>query len=419
VHDSRTENYIYGRQPMTSSRAWQLHGCYQGNASYQFRNMPFSQKTREGCLDDQVSLDHFDYTHPEFRYIQQLYTLRSMYPSILVDGFELVTMSRTLAFPDQDLSANGIGEVVWSVRRRILAEDRSNNFTVSATDPPYLWYIFTNSHQAVRWSGLCSNPDRLVVPYGPRISLRNILPPFQTILTGQTAAGTGCVDTIELPPFGYYIFTESAYWKPLAPVLTKTTPSHDQRIEKPANVERISVLLELEFSQEMVCLTVAPQVSFEVRQGAPLPEINVTSIRCEFVSNRETDFFLQNGAWKWSATINNVTDGITKVNVGRSILSYNSTGLQSAASFMFRVGTRENPLVFPFTSNNKMLQKDASKNTFSLYHSAVGADLYRYSLDYGRTWFNWTSYEPVTNNIQSSAFYMATPGEYHAIVEVR
>lgn len=56
--DSNAENYLYGRQAMSSTKAWQRHGCYQ-LGSEQYFNFPLD-RARRGCEEDSSSLDHFD-----------------------------------------------------------------------------------------------------------------------------------------------------------------------------------------------------------------------------------------------------------------------------------------------------------------------------------------------------------------------
>jgi alpha-1,3-glucan synthase len=113
LHDSTAENYIYGRQPMTSSEAWQLHGCYTGRASYQFKNMPFTSQSRNGCQDNLQSLDHFNQSHPSFLFTQQLNWLYSSY-SIFTNAFRLETLMEQKL---NDINGNPNGQSLWSVSR--------------------------------------------------------------------------------------------------------------------------------------------------------------------------------------------------------------------------------------------------------------------------------------------------------------
>ena len=91
VLENTAGNYLYGRSPMTSALAWQLHGCYAvGDEKYS--NFPLDAALY-GCEDDNVSLDHRDPSHPIRNIIKRMYELRTIYP-VLNDGFTLQRLSR-------------------------------------------------------------------------------------------------------------------------------------------------------------------------------------------------------------------------------------------------------------------------------------------------------------------------------------
>lgn len=78
ILDSTASNYVYGRQPMSSNRAWQLHGCYKlGDTSYV--NFPLGPAAT-GCSDNGVSLDHKDPSHPVRNIVKRMFELRQQYP---------------------------------------------------------------------------------------------------------------------------------------------------------------------------------------------------------------------------------------------------------------------------------------------------------------------------------------------------
>lgn len=53
--DSTSADYLYGREPMSSNRAWQIHGCYA--AGYEtYVNLPLGPALY-GCLDETNGLD--------------------------------------------------------------------------------------------------------------------------------------------------------------------------------------------------------------------------------------------------------------------------------------------------------------------------------------------------------------------------
>lgn len=83
VLDNTADNYIFGRQPISSSAAWQTHGCYK-LGSVQYYQMPLDSALR-GCEDERVSWDHRDPAHPVRNIIKSMYSMREAYP-VLNDG---------------------------------------------------------------------------------------------------------------------------------------------------------------------------------------------------------------------------------------------------------------------------------------------------------------------------------------------
>ena len=68
--------------------------------------------------------------------------------------------------------------------------------------------------------------------------------------------------------------------------------------------------------------------------------------------------------------------------------------LQSVDHFLFRVGQDDNPIVFPQTANyTRALLSKNSDGDFVVSHKAAGADLFRYSLNWGSSYSNWTAYK--------------------------
>ena len=61
---------------------------------------------------------------------------------------------------------------------------------------------------------------------------------------------------------------------------------------------------------------------------------------------------------------------------------------------MFRIGQIDNPMVFPLSSNytRDLLHKDAATGDLYISPRAAGADKFRYSLNWGSSYSNWTEY---------------------------
>ena len=61
---------------------------------------------------------------------------------------------------------------------------------------------------------------------------------------------------------------------------------------------------------------------------------------------------------------------------------------------MFRVGQPDNPMIFPKTANyTRALLHQHDNGSLYVSHKAAGADLYRYSLNWGSSYSNWTIYK--------------------------
>jgi alpha-1,3-glucan synthase len=236
LHDSRAENYIYGRQPMTTSQAWQMHGCFKTNAS-QFTNMQFNELSRNGCKDDTQSKDHFDPTSNQFLHVQHMYHLRVLYP-ILQNGFGLETISKIPV---------GNGRYLWSVSRSYLpVQNQPNGFKV--------WFIFTNSDTPVTISNGCALPHPLHSPYLPGTTVVDIILEAGNIQVDTFATGVSCLESFSLEPFGYKAYVEEAEFIPMPSRLVEIQPKHDSRF----NILEITEIdLELKFTKNIDCSTIS------------------------------------------------------------------------------------------------------------------------------------------------------------------
>lgn len=115
ILDNTASNYVYGRQPMGSSTAWQTHGCYKLGNSRQ-ANWP-SGPYLDGCKDDWTNRDHRDPSHPVRNILATMFEMRRRYP-VLNDGFQLQTLSKStydIYLPASEDQATETG--LWSVMR--------------------------------------------------------------------------------------------------------------------------------------------------------------------------------------------------------------------------------------------------------------------------------------------------------------
>ncbi len=76
--------------------------------------------------------------------------------------------------------------------------------------------------------------------------------------------------------------------------------------------------------------------------------------------------------------------------------------IQSVDHLLLRKGSAGNVMVFPENDyNNSALTNSDGK--FQFTHTAYGADMFRYSWNYGQNWTNWTNWEDTTT-IDTSKF---------------
>ncbi|KAI8924847.1 hypothetical protein BC831DRAFT_427395 [Entophlyctis helioformis] len=498
LHDSRSENYIYGRQPMTGAVAWQNHGCYTGNASYQFRGMPFTAQSRAGCHDASQSLDHFDAVHPNYLYLQQMFGLLRRV-DVLVNGFGLTTLARypigvlgdlmdTATSPGEKKGSNGteassaaaaeegIGQQLWSVVRRFLPTQLDQMSAAAAAGEPgepivrqpltpqqrqSVWFVFTNSNRTLNLSGTCDSSHPIRSPFPPGSIVQDILPPYaQLAVTGinGSTTGGGCLDALVLPRFGFRalaLLSSPAAQLPVIPVVTGIWPSHDTRILVPSNGSvsddpaiTASIDLVFTFSQEIQlgCDKIAAALSFRTSSGV-LPLIDPGSVACGPAvgiyagvpgMQNQNDNQNQDGepsslsygvpasAYMWQARLSRVAQGILQITLDNANLlsAVNGQPLMAAVTTMYRIGHATNPLVFniPDEYDPNLLVIDPSsspaKPVVSLAHKAVGADLVRYSLDYGRSWSPWTAYTSSSPLVLNATTLQRSPSSsVHVIAE--
>lgn len=76
----------------------------------------------------------------------------------------------------------------------------------------------------------------------------------------------------------------------------------------------------------------------------------------------------------------------------KNVTSTEGKFTNSIDHFLFRSGAFDNPMVFPKTANysNSVLFKD--ERGFYVSHRAAGADMWRYSLNFGTTFSDWAAY---------------------------
>lgn len=215
ILDSTAANYIFGRQPITATPAWQTHGCY-ALGSEQYFEMPL-EKALTGCEDDSVALDHRDPSHPVHNIIKSMYWLRTQYP-VLNDGFFLQSLSkqtREEVFPGSNGTATIFG--MWSVLRNRWPEGVQPEITNTS-----VWLVYSNEPAKKTFRFDCRSKDTtktLLAPFSAGITVKNLLAPFDELVLGKgaTVLGidfnedvNGCVSELEMEAYDHRAYVPKA-----------------------------------------------------------------------------------------------------------------------------------------------------------------------------------------------------------------
>ena len=401
--DNTANNYVFGRQAMSSSTAWQDHGCYSvGNAK--FATWPPGTYS-VGCKDDWNSLDHRDPSHPIKNIMTTMFEMRQRYP-VLNDGFWVETISKqthSIYLPGSLGTATETG--LWSVRRAGWPDVTALGQNFKTSD---VWIVFHNEGTTTDYVFDCeSNATGLLAPFGSGTSVKNLLYPYDVVTLGSTpqklkldnATGVnGCVTSMLLPPFGYKAYVAIDEWLRPSPVITYFSPGHDARI-----LSNTTIPFELHFSDEMDCNHVQSALSLTSTTGdGSVPQVEKTSVSCSKINDTTVRVSQNTGPitgqipseWKISGNLVNVSDGIHILTVANTTTLLGNTSTNSVNHFMLRVGQQDNPMVFTRTGNySNTLLYEHSNGSLYIAHKAPGADKFRYSLNWGSTSFSeWLPY---------------------------
>jgi alpha-1,3-glucan synthase len=421
VFDNGASNYLYGRQPMASSTAWQRHGCYH-LGSDQYYNMPL-EKSLIGCEDPWNSLDHFDPTSMVRRQLKQFHHLRALYPS-LQDGMNLVQFgnwTRFVQLPGSNLTQTELG--LWSAARSAIP-DIENEYFENFPRNTQVWLLYTNENQTQPYEYDCGSKQWISTPFQGGDEIRNIIYPYDNITLSDsrnsyfengTAPWRGCLPQITMNAYSYRAYVPIADWMPQAAAMTRFLPGHDARIL--SNDTLASVDITIEYNTPMDCQSLQNAISFShsnTTTGTP----QLTAVECnDFNGPRDGLIYgVDPSAWQMKATITNIPDGILEITVGNVTaqdVRVGSTGVRD--HLQLRKGKADNPLVFPENDYNNAIFSETDAG-FLLQHTAIGADIIRYTWNYGQNWTDWFAWEAETV-IDKSVFALDGWQGHHVIVQ--
>ena len=407
VLDSTADNYVFGRQPMSSATAWQNHGCYTvGNKK--FATWP-EGSWADGCKDDWNSLDHRDPSHPVRNLMTTMFEMRARYP-VLNDGWYIETIAKQthpIYLPHSMGTATETG--LWSVRRS--GWPNLQNFTTEGQQVQDVWEVFHNNGADIEYIFDCSsNVTGLLAPFEHSSTIKNLFYPYEEITLGWVSEALeldnsttvhGCLGTMTLPAYGFKAFVPVDKWLRPSPVITNFNPGHDVRILSSSDkgvTQNVSI--EIYFSDEMDCDQTQNAITISsTTEDGLVPSLN--NITCQTVNDSSTRISEYTGpvtnqipaAWKISGILSDVSDGVHSLTIANVTNEVGNASTNAVNHFLLRVGLANNPMVFPRSANysDSILFENADKSLY-VSHKASGADKWRYSTNWGSSWSDWAAY---------------------------
>jgi alpha-1,3-glucan synthase len=394
VFDATASNYMFGRQPMTYQTAWWTQGCFNLNTS-KFYDFPI-EKGRHGCNDITVTYDQRNPAHPLRNIMKRMFEIRAHYP-VAQDGLFLQTISqltKDIYLPGSSTTPTVTG--LWSVLRSYFPGVQTDAILGNET----LWLVYQNGNSTETYGGNCSDKNTsLLAPFDSGTKLRNLFYPYDELTLEDGPAdqesGTtyGCVRKMELLPWEYRSYVESKYFVEPGPTVTDFYPGHDARLLSSEDTGE-TMPIQLGYSTEMDCDSITKSIVLNsTTEKSITAKLDTSSVKCTKIKPRTTSHNLVGEiptVWTWSANLSNVHHGIHQL----TVKNVSSSGVYTNATdkFLLRLGAYDNPLISPLANYSTSLVHKSS-DSFYVQHNAAGADKFRYSTDFGRSWTNWTTYE--------------------------
>lgn len=415
--DNTASNYIFGRQPMFSTVAWQTHGCYAVGTSQYTANMSFAPAAK-ACHDDLTSLDYFNPASPGRAMLKQLHHLRAQYRTIQEAFAIQVNGNYSLKNVTLDNGQHWL-QGLWSTVR---FPDRLSQDFGSAEGNQTIWYLYNNKPYPQNYSEWQCSQDKvdwnvpypnLLAPYDDTTTIRNLLPPYEerVLATSKVsyynngkAPHYGCLDSVNMEPFSLKVYVDKKYWKPPIPTVLAVTPYHDQRIVSNSSSVAESVPFAMQFSEELDCNDVTQKLSIS-SETAGKGSAKFSSLSCSKITSLAQSKFawaVPSARWQIAGAITNIYPGIHWIDLqgGYTGIASKVASFDGAERFLFRVGKRDNPMIFPRLANySSTLVGNVANNRVTLHHKAVGATRYRYTTNWRSSWSRWLTLENDTTTV--------------------
>ena len=417
VLDNTASNYIFGRQAMSSATAWQTHGCYSLDST-QYYQMPL-EAARYGCSDDTVSHDHRDPSAPVRNIIRHMLKLREKFP-VLNDGFflqQLSNQTEEIVYPGSSGVVTETG--MWSVMRSGFAGVQVLPDTGTGDGP--IWIVYSNLNRSRTWEFDCKNngsdlsTTALIAPYKSGTTVKNLLYPFdeQTLedsprylgINGSTGPN-GCLASLDMVAYDFRAYVPVDYWVAPEPMITKFSPGHDARLFSKVGADGTEDIdVQLQFSTKMNCESVTNSITFNstTENANKSPSIDRNSVKCGASEDVTNSLFVGaiQSTWQWSATLTGVANGVHALTVHNASAASGGASTNSIDRFLLRVGQPNNPVIFPRAANfSQTLLSKSNSGSLTLNHNAAGADMFRYSTNFGSSFSDWMPYRGGKEEIQ-------------------
>ncbi|GAB7364057.1 hypothetical protein MBLNU230_g4612t1 [Neophaeotheca triangularis] len=415
--DSTAANYIYGRQAMSSSEAWQMHGCYVV-PNNNLNNWPVNSSAL-ACEDDTVALDHRDPSHPLYGALKQMFDMRTRYPA-LNDGWTLLQLSNqtfnyTLPGSFGVPTETGLYSAIRGPMEGVQDLSDQGEF---GNQP--VWLLYTNYNGSKTYECDCKDNDEAIIsPFEANTTVKNLFYPFDEWDTEESGVKkslygsdefNGCLPEINMTMYGFKAFVPKANWTAPLPIVTKFLPGHDHRIMSNSSAdEASSVDFEIRFSYEMSCDSVTANLGVNsTTESGTSAKIFENSIDCGMMDEPEMEAHYYGpspSVWRLRATLNDVYDGIHQINVHNVSSEDGDRYTNSNDHFLLRIGQIDNPIIFPKFANysDSLLFKTSDSkrdvthgvedDQYFINHKAAGADKWRYTMTWGAVWSDWMDYE--------------------------
>ncbi|MCB0344643.1 MAG: hypothetical protein KDD66_05985 [Bdellovibrionales bacterium] len=295
--------------------------------------------------ENPASGDNFNMTHRDYLYVQQLMEARQLYPALRHNN----------SIVEHYAPAEG--------RRGIYAFSRSTG-DIDST----VLVIANTSDKALK----AEPENKIKTPWGDSRKIVNVLNPSESyFLSAQ-----GELLNLSVDSFEGKIFVLADHFRQPKPKVIMVSPPHD------AVVEGGTVLIKLAFSEAMRLESVKSALTVDGKK------VSSGKIR-------------NGGGGKFvTAELSSLEDGLHHIALGSEAQTLDGREIGINFSSRFKIGTRENVLLYSFARKDGKLINDgtltSNTESITIRHKAVGAKYFRVSSDGGFTWGPWTDYEPIT-----------------------